>query len=126
MNIHASKGDRVVFTHPSAGYSGDVKTAAEYLVLGETYTVKRCVIRSSSTTVYLEEFPGIGFNSTHFEDADIESTTQVNSIDIITKLKNDIGKIIDGAVGNIDDVADVVDWDSVKEQINLTIDKRIK
>lgn len=37
MNIYAKKGDRVIFSHPKAGYYYDQRTASKYLKLGEIY-----------------------------------------------------------------------------------------
>lgn len=68
MNIYAKKGDRVIFSHPKAGYYYDQQTASKYLKLGEIYTVELTNVGGFSTRVYLQEFKDISFNSVHFED----------------------------------------------------------
>ena len=67
MNIHAKKGTKVVFSNPSAGYDPDQETARKYLTVGETYTVERTEIHDWCTYVFLEEVPGVAFNSVIFE-----------------------------------------------------------
>ena len=68
MRIDAPYGTKVKFTHPTYGWPGDIKQAERYLKLGQIYTVLRTVIYDSSTTVYLEEIPRIGFNSVQFDE----------------------------------------------------------
>ncbi|MHA1469713.1 MAG: hypothetical protein ACTSSP_04035 [Candidatus Asgardarchaeia archaeon] len=37
-----------------------------YLTVGKTYTIERVESHSSHTKMFLQEFPNIPFNSTHF------------------------------------------------------------
>lgn len=68
MNIHAKKGELVVFTHPDAGYDSHQEKARKFLEEGKTYTVERTVVDAWHTDVYLQEVPGEAFNSVHFSD----------------------------------------------------------
>jgi len=68
MNIYAEKGDKVIFAYPSAGYEGDRETAQKYLTVGKTYTIERTSVDRNHTSVYLEGFPGVAFNSVIFND----------------------------------------------------------
>lgn len=65
MNIYAKKGTKVRVAHPSWGYEHDQKKVAD---MDGIYTVERTEVHSSSTDVYLEEFPGKRFNSVNFEE----------------------------------------------------------
>jgi hypothetical protein len=70
MNIYAAPGSNVIFYNPRAGYRHDQETLAKHgLVVGGVYTVKETVVHSSSTELYLVEFPGVCFNSVNFCDA---------------------------------------------------------
>lgn len=69
MYIYAQKGHRVVFTHPNAGRDDEIKDAAEYLTVGETYTVDKTEVHSFHTNVWLEEIPDVYFNNCMFDDA---------------------------------------------------------
>ena len=69
MNDYASKGARVVFSHPDAGYPHHQETANEHLEVGATYTVERTKVGGFHTDVYLQEADGVAFNSVHFDDA---------------------------------------------------------
>ena len=68
MEINAPKETKVIFAHPNSGYSGDQERARKHLKVGATYTVERTEIHSWSTSVYLKEVPGVGFNSVHFKE----------------------------------------------------------
>ena len=68
MNIHAKKGDKVIYKHPNSGYKHHQETARKHLVLNQVYTVERTEVGDWHTDVYLQEVPGIAFNSAHFED----------------------------------------------------------
>ena len=70
MNIYAKKGDRVVFAYPKNGYDRHVATAAKYLKKDETYTIDHTEVGSWHTDVYLQEIPGVSFNSVQFVDAE--------------------------------------------------------
>lgn len=69
MNIYAKNGDRVVYAFPKHGRDWDRVQATEHLELGKTYTVDRTSVGSSNTAVWLQEIPGIAFNSVQFKDA---------------------------------------------------------
>jgi len=68
MDIHSKEGDVVLYNFPFNGYEGDQATAAKYLSEGNTYTVDHTIVYSSSTDVFLKEFPDIAFNSVMFSD----------------------------------------------------------
>lgn len=70
MNIYAENGHKVVCRTLDAGYSDDKQRAADYLVIGKEYTVEKTSVHSWHTDVWLQEFPGIRFNSVFFADAD--------------------------------------------------------
>ena len=69
MNEYASKGAKVVFSHPDNGYPHHRETARKHLKVGATYTVDRTYVGSLHTDVYLQGVDGIAFNSVHFDDA---------------------------------------------------------
>lgn len=70
MNIFALSGHKVTCTAERIGWGleGDKKQAEHYLKAGNIYTVSHTKVSSSSTTVYLDEIEGVGFNSVHFVD----------------------------------------------------------
>lgn len=70
MDIYAKKGHRVVFSNPESGYQHHQNTAKEYLKVGKTYTINKTEVSNYHTDVYLEEVPGVAFNSVLFEDLD--------------------------------------------------------
>lgn len=70
MNIYAPPGTRVVFAHPTYGYTPHQETAAEHLVAGDVYTVESTDVGDFHTDVFLRERPGVAFNSVMFEEAD--------------------------------------------------------
>ncbi len=70
MNIYAKLGDKVMLSYPEAGWPLDQKMLTECgLVKGGVYTVYHTDVFSSSTDVYLLEFPKVRFNSVNFSDA---------------------------------------------------------
>ena len=71
MNIYAKKGDKVVVTMASKenGYDTDIKAVEKYLIVGREYTVDRVMIGGSRSSVCLQEFPDLIFNTVMFEDA---------------------------------------------------------
>ena len=77
MEIFAPKGHKVKLEHPNAGYEYQQETAREHLKVGEVYTVDHTVVGSCHTTVYLQEVPGVAFNSVLFDDVD-----EVDRLDI--------------------------------------------
>ncbi len=68
MNINTTKGDRVRVDNLTSGYLPDQKIANQYLKLGDVYTVEKTVVYEWHTDVFLQEFPGVAFNSCFFED----------------------------------------------------------
>lgn len=70
MNIYAKQGHKVAFLGQN-GRDRELQEALKSLVVGETYTVKRTVVHSYYTDVYLIERPGEVFNSVMFRDAKV-------------------------------------------------------
>lgn len=68
MNIYAQRGDKVIFSHPNAGGWGDSEKCAKHLELGAEYTVQETEVDPWHTDVYLQEVPGVAFNSVMFDD----------------------------------------------------------
>lgn len=68
MNIYALNGHKVKLVTFSAGYEHEQETAQKHLELGKEYTVEKTVVHNWSTDVYLQEVPGIRFNSVFFID----------------------------------------------------------
>ncbi|MEI7620003.1 MAG: hypothetical protein WCJ57_00340 [Candidatus Falkowbacteria bacterium] len=62
------KGEKVKVTAISAenGYSNDQENVKKYLKIGDEYTVTEVNVKSWMTEVYLQEVPGIKFNSVNF------------------------------------------------------------
>ena len=71
MNIYAKSGHKVVVTEEGmrSGYEPHIAIAKQYLTVGKVYTVDRTVVDNYHTDVFLQEIPGVAFNSVHFEDA---------------------------------------------------------
>lgn len=68
MNIYAEHGDKVICSTFAAGYDYHKEVAAKYLKAGKEYTIEKTVVDNWHTDVYLQEFPGVKFNSVFFED----------------------------------------------------------
>jgi len=68
MNIWALKGHKVTVTKKSIrnGYDRARDRAEKLLIIGNTYTIEKTHVQAFSTDVYLQEFPGIRFNSSTF------------------------------------------------------------
>ena len=66
----AKKGHKVTVTERSIGngYPLDEEKARHYLKVGRVYTVERMDVHDWSSTVLLQEIPGVEFNSVHFVD----------------------------------------------------------
>ncbi len=58
----------VRYAHPENGYAKDQQMARLYLKVGKTYRVTRTAVHSWFTDLYLQELPGIPFNSVLFEE----------------------------------------------------------
>jgi hypothetical protein len=69
MNIYAPSGTLVMVTDTSAknGYTSDEQQIEKHCKIGDVYHVTRTIVHSSSSEVYLKEFPGIAFNTVNFE-----------------------------------------------------------
>jgi hypothetical protein len=63
------KGTKVIYAHPNKGYLNHKERAAAYLKVGEAYTIESTDEGSWHTDFYLQEFPGISFNSVLFCNA---------------------------------------------------------
>lgn len=75
MNIYAKPGTIIWGIFDSSGqikngYDSDKAHAAKYIKPHVCYTVEQTVVHSWSSEVYLKEFPGISFNTVHFEQRD--------------------------------------------------------
>lgn len=70
MNIWANKGYRVRCYTLSAGNENHQKIAEQYLTLDAEYTVEYTEVSSWKTYVFLQEIPGVGFNSVFFVDVE--------------------------------------------------------
>lgn len=70
MDIYAKKGHKVIVTEQGMrnGWKSDEENVAKHLKVDGIYTVERTEVSSWSTAVYLQEIPGVRFNSVHFED----------------------------------------------------------
>ena len=70
MNIYALPGHIVKVTErtKTAGYDSDSKQVAEKLEIEKEYRVKHTTVNNFSTSVVLEGFPDITFNSVSFVD----------------------------------------------------------
>lgn len=68
MNIYANRGSSVLVTKETAhnGYDHDKKDVEDNLQIGKLYTVHKTIVHSSSTEVYLMEFPDKKWNSVNF------------------------------------------------------------
>jgi len=68
MSIESEQGEKVKFIETYPFTWGVDKENANYLKLGNIYTVDRTEIHSFHTKVYLLEVPNIPFNSVWFEE----------------------------------------------------------
>jgi len=68
MRINAPKGQSV--KRIRGGYLCNKKEANKLLSYDEVYAVLRTEIFGSHTTIYLKEFPDIGFNSVAFKEVE--------------------------------------------------------
>lgn len=70
MNIYSPKGTKVegIFVNGELwnGYEIDKENASKYIKENIIYTVDHIDVDRSHSDVFLEEFPGIAFNSVHF------------------------------------------------------------
>jgi len=68
MNIYAEHGDKVQFKYPKGGYDSDITIAEKYLKPNAVYTVDFTTVGGFHTSVYLQEFSRVPFNSCLFCD----------------------------------------------------------
>jgi len=68
MNIFALKGHKVKCHLIETGHKYQIELAEQYLLKGETYMIDHTDVGRSFTDVYLQEIPGLCFNSTCFVD----------------------------------------------------------
>lgn len=68
MNIYCKKGARVRFIGRN-GYDHQLEAAMKLLTVDAVYTVNSVNAGDWSSGVFLDEFPGISFNTVMFEDA---------------------------------------------------------
>ncbi len=71
MNLNDLPGTKIVFRFPKSGSKGEQKRAQKYLKIGGVYTVKKVEIGNWHSNVYLEEVPGIAFNTVFFTEAEV-------------------------------------------------------
>jgi hypothetical protein len=81
MNIYSEIGTKVIFDNPNNGYPGDQEQCRNLLLPGEVYTVRCTEVGRSSSNVYLEEYPGVRFNTCMFSDyEENHNRTRLNNI----------------------------------------------
>lgn len=68
MNIHSVPGTLLEFAFPQNGDDKSVQNAQKYLRFRARYHLENRVVHGYSTDVYLQEFPGIRFNSVQFRN----------------------------------------------------------
>lgn len=69
MDIHSKTGTKVRFAFPDAGYPDDVEKCQQHLKENEVYTIDHTDVGGWRTNVYLQEIPGVPFNSVSFDVA---------------------------------------------------------
>jgi len=67
LNIYSRAGDKLIYLDKN-GYKGEQEEAIKLLKKGEIYTVDHVDIFKYSSTVFLKEFPGTGFNMVMFRN----------------------------------------------------------
>ena len=70
MNIYALKGHKVRLVYTEMAYHYQTEDIKKHLKLGEIYTIEETEVYGEFTNVYLQEVPGVSFNSTAFEDVE--------------------------------------------------------
>jgi hypothetical protein len=70
MNIYAKKGQKVLVSKVTAhnGDNGDKEQVAKYLQIGKIYNILSTNVSGFSTSVILEQFPDLTWNSVNFID----------------------------------------------------------
>ena len=86
MSIFATRGDTVRFVRPNAGYASDEKKVRKYNVqVGDLLTVSHTVVSRSSSIVYFLDFPGVLFNTVHFDDECIDKRAEAERVELYRK-----------------------------------------
>jgi len=67
LNIYSKKGAKLIYLDKN-GYDTQREEANKFLKKGEIYTVDHVDIFKSTSTVFLKEFPGMGFNMVMFRN----------------------------------------------------------
>ena len=78
MNIYALNGHKVICGTLNGGYSQDKEKAEKYLEIGKEYIIEKTHVSNWYTEVWLQEFPGVRFNSVFFEDS-VEQGEEMDS-----------------------------------------------
>ena len=68
MDIYAEPGTKILYPNREDVVESERKFATRHLKPGSIYTIKKIDRGNWSTAVYLEEVPGISFNSVLFVD----------------------------------------------------------
>ena len=94
MNIYAPEGTKVVALFDEKGevmngHAYQKSEASNYLKPKVVYTVDRIEVHSWHTTVYLKDFPGVGFNSVHFTEYIEPETEPTFTIEDMKKCWNE-------------------------------------
>lgn len=68
MDIYSTPGSKIKFDPKDNGWPYQNEEARKRLEVGSIYTVDRIEVGSWMSYVYIEEYPGYGFNTVLFED----------------------------------------------------------
>lgn len=68
MSLKTPSGSKVIHHTVNAGYDVDKINVKGHLTLKEEYTVDELVVGDWESTVYLEEFPRVPFNTVFFKN----------------------------------------------------------
>ena len=66
------------YVNPNAGYDCDKANCERWLILGFSYRVEEVNMGQSYTTIYLEDFPKLAFNSVNFEFFEGKDLSPIN------------------------------------------------
>ena len=72
MNLFAGKGDIVTYSYPKNGHDHEKVLAAQVLELGKAYEVDHTTVYSSSSSLYLVDFPTLVVYRIIFEDYKVD------------------------------------------------------
>lgn len=72
MSLDTKPGDKVLFDKPNQGYEHDTERATNHLTVGDQYTVEHLEVAKWSSEVFFKEVPGVGFNTIHFQNVDLQ------------------------------------------------------